>query len=103
MSADISTTRGVSAAETSEALSAADGLDLSIDGSYVAAGVLSPPAYGRVRPGDRSRQGSDLLHHRFGVSLGRNGGEHEVSPGRRAYAIPEVRAGDDAPAAGWLA
>jgi hypothetical protein len=51
MSADISAPRGVSAAETSEALWAADGLDrstdgeldLSIDGSYVAADALSPP------------------------------------------------------------
>ena len=32
MSADISAARGSSAAETAEALSAADGLDLSIDG-----------------------------------------------------------------------
>ena len=32
MSADISVARGSSAAETAEALSAADGLDLSIDG-----------------------------------------------------------------------
>src|SRR6266567_101472 len=39
MSADISAARGSSAAETSEALSAADGLDLSIDGSYVTCGV----------------------------------------------------------------
>ena len=53
--------------------------------------------------GDRSRQDSDLLHHRFGVSLGRNGGEHEVSPGRQASAIPEVRVGDNAPTTGWLA
>src|SRR5579862_1108214 len=52
--------------------------------------------------GDQSRQGSDLLHHRFGVSLGRHMGEHEVSPRRRAYAIPEVRARDNAPASGWL-
>src|SRR5579862_1108217 len=59
MSADISSTRGVSAAETSEALSVADGLDLStdgeldlsIDGSYVAAGALSPPTCGRARQG----------------------------------------------------
>src|SRR5207344_935312 len=35
MSAYTSAARGSSAAETSEALSAADGLDLSIDGSYV--------------------------------------------------------------------
>jgi hypothetical protein len=35
MSADISAARGSSAAETAEALSAADGLDLSIDGWYV--------------------------------------------------------------------
>src|SRR5260370_39244065 len=109
MSADISSTRGVSAAETSEALSAAarpnlsaDGeLDLSIDGSYVAAAALSPPP-APERGRDRSRQGSDPLHHGFRVSVGRDGGEHEVSLRRRAHASPESGACHNAPASGWL-
>jgi hypothetical protein len=37
MSAATSAARGTSAAETSDALSAADGFDLFIDGSYVVA------------------------------------------------------------------
>jgi len=37
MSAATSAARGTSAAETSDALSAADGFDLLIDGSYVVA------------------------------------------------------------------
>src|SRR5260370_17778620 len=107
MSADLPSPRGVSAAEPSEALSAAarpdlsaDGeLDLSIDGPYVAAAALSPPP-APERGRDRSRQGSDPLHHGFGVSVGRDGGEHEVSLRRRAHASPEVGACHNPPAAG---
>src|SRR6185437_5861011 len=45
MSADISAARGVSAPETSEALWATDGLDLSTDESYAAdSGLAQPPA-----------------------------------------------------------
>src|SRR6266704_239566 len=44
MSAYTSAARGSSAAETSEALSAADGLDLSIDGSYVTFGFTDSAA-----------------------------------------------------------
>src|SRR6266568_2508441 len=95
MSADISAARGSSAAETAEALSAADGLDLSIDGWYVTLGFTDSAA--RL-----ASQGTDTLHHGFRVSLGRDGGEHEVGLRRRGYAIPEVRACHYAPATGWL-
>src|SRR5204863_36187 len=50
MSADISAARGVSAAETTAALWATDGLDLSTDESYaVGSGVAQPPVTA-VRP-----------------------------------------------------
>src|ERR1700750_3124661 len=55
MSAASSAVRGTSAAETSDALSAADGVDLSIDGWYVLAAALSPlrarAVIGAVRTG----------------------------------------------------
>jgi hypothetical protein len=47
MSEASSAVRGTSATETSDALSAADGFDLSIDGWYVVAAALSPRAPAR--------------------------------------------------------
>src|SRR5215831_16295555 len=46
----MSVSRLASAAETAAALSVADALDHSIDGSYVAAGSLSRPRVARAKP-----------------------------------------------------
>ena len=57
MSADISAVRGVSAPETSDAVWATDGLDLSTDESYAAGcAVAQPPAgQGSSRAARRAR------------------------------------------------
>jgi hypothetical protein len=82
MSADISAARGVSAAETSEALWAADGLDLStdgeldlsIDGSYVAADALSPPDVAERGPGiGHARARTCLITASAAMPQGRSG------------------------------
>ena len=49
------------------------------------------------------RKGADPLHHRVGIGVRRDGREHQVSCCGRVDAVPVLRAGHDAPAAGGLA